>query len=59
MKKSDYLKRKLYKIGGYAFWGQENAHEWLTSWYGDYMTPPPEDKRCAVHNYELYVEAEK
>lgn len=24
-------------------------HEWLTDCYGDYMTPPPEDKRNSTH----------
>ena len=56
IRKSDCLDRILYSFGKYAFWGPRNAHTWLTKLYGDYMTPPPEDKRCAVHNYELYVE---
>lgn len=29
-------------------------HEFLTQFYGDYMTPPPEDKRTPVHDFKLY-----
>lgn len=29
--------------------------EWLTQLYGDYMTPPPENKRASRHHFEAFV----
>ena len=54
--KQSYLDRRLYKFGQYEFWGIKRAEDYLTSLYGDYMTPPPENKRTPCHNYRLYVE---
>lgn len=54
--KQDYYNRKLYPFGEYAFWGMENYDQELELWYGDYMTPPPEDKRVARHDYRLFVD---
>lgn len=34
-----------YKFEGHLFWGIKEYHEWLTFIYGDYMTPPPIEKR--------------
>lgn len=53
--KKDYMDRKLYKFGEYEFWGTKDYHTSLSNWYGDYMTPPPEDKRISPHNYSLFV----
>lgn len=36
---------KLYDFEDTQLYGVENADEYLTKIYGDYMTPPPEDKR--------------
>lgn len=36
---------KLYDFEDTKLYGVENADEYLTKIYGDYMTPPPEDKR--------------
>lgn len=54
-KKTEYLRRHLYQFGPYQFWGPEDYHANLSSWYGDYMTPPPENKRMAPHSYDLFV----
>ncbi len=34
-----------YEFEGHKFWGIRNYDEWLTFIYGDYMTPPPVEKR--------------
>lgn len=46
----------LYKFDEYEFYGFENYDEPLTAWYGDYMTPPPEEEQKVfvsewVHHY--------
>lgn len=42
-----YLKeRREYLFEGDLFWGPADYDSVLTYCYGDYMTPPPEDKRC-------------
>lgn len=58
-KKTEYLNRKLYRFGEYSFWGMQDYHTCLSSWYGDYMTPPPENKRSSPHNYALYVRSDR
>lgn len=58
IKKSEYLDRRLYPFGEYSFWGMRDYHTQLSLWYGDYMTPPPEDKRKSPHNYVLYVKSD-
>lgn len=47
---------ELYKFENTQFYGVEKPHEYLTRLYGDYMTPPPEDKRGG-HNI-VYVDLE-
>lgn len=32
------------------FWAPCNAHAYLSQCFGDYMTPPPEEKRVSVHS---------
>ena len=54
--KSDYENRTLYPFGTGKIWGMTNYDEHLTRLYGDYMTPPPENKRVSVHNYRLFVD---
>jgi lipopolysaccharide cholinephosphotransferase len=36
------------------FLAPERYHDVLTAAYGDYMTPPPEEKRYPIHNGEFY-----
>lgn len=53
---------------GYDFWAPSMYHEILTQMYGDYMVPPPVEKRVAHHHtdvidlekpYTVYIETEK
>lgn len=57
--KETFLNRKLYPFGDIEIWGISDYHEHLTRLYGDYMTPPPEEKRVTNHAYRLYVKTEK
>ena len=43
--KKYYGEGKFYKFEDNELFGPENADAILTQMYGDYMTPPPEDKR--------------
>ena len=42
---------------GYTFCIPEGYEEFLTAFFGDYMTLPPEDKRV-VHDFECYIKNE-
>ena len=53
--KEKYIDRTLYKFGDYYIWGIKDYNENLTNLYGDYMTPPPIEKRVSNHLYSLYV----
>lgn len=44
---------KLQFEDGY-FWAPAHYHEVLKAAYGDYMTPPPEEKRHPIHNAVFY-----
>lgn len=46
-------KRKLYDFEGHKFWSVEDADFWLSKVYGDYMTPPPIEKRVSPHIGEI------
>ena len=58
IEKKTYLNRKLYKFGEYEFWGVTESDMLLKKLYGDYMIPPPKDKRVPCHNYRLYIDTE-
>lgn len=36
------------------FNGPENYEEYLVNTFGDYMTPPPEERRVSHHNFKVY-----
>lgn len=57
LKKEIYYDRQLYDFNGKKFWGIKNYDEHLSMLYGDYMTPPPIEKRCSPHSYDLFVES--
>lgn len=57
--KEDYLDRTLYQFGEHEFWGMQNYDFHLTNLYGDYMQPPPVEKRISKHNYLLFLEKSK
>ena len=59
LKKEILMHRKLYKFGDLQVWGISDYDEHLTKLYGDYMTPPPKEKRVSNHNYNLFVKGEK
>lgn len=56
--KDKFLDRVLYDFEGYKFWSVRDYDDWLTRCYGDYMTPPPPEKRVQYHGYELHVKKE-
>lgn len=37
----------------------KNWDKWLTQFYGDYMTLPPEEKRVLTHGFELYAKSKE
>ena len=53
--KKEFYDRKLYKFGKYEFWGVRDYDKALTKLYGDYMTPPPIEKRKTHHTFDLYI----
>jgi len=56
--KERFSDRVLYDFEGYKFWSVRDYDDWLTRIYGDYMTPPPPEKRKNAHGYELFVKKE-
>lgn len=56
--KDKFLDRTLYDFEGHKFWSVRDYDDWLTRCYGDYMTPPPPEKRVQYHGYKLYVKKE-
>ena len=45
---------QLHKFEDTEFCIPEKYHELLTSLYGDYMTPPPPEKRTGKHDVLKY-----
>lgn len=58
LEKSKYYDRILYDFNNINVWGIRDYHEHLASLYGDYMTPPPEDKRLCPHDSKLLISKE-
>lgn len=48
-----FKEKVLYNFEGKNFWGPKNADFWLSKVYGDYMEPPPEDKRGSHHKIKI------
>ncbi|MCH5162010.1 MAG: LicD family protein [Clostridiales bacterium] len=44
---------KLYKFEDMEVWGPQDADSCLKQLYGDYMTPPPENKRYPKHEHAV------
>lgn len=59
LEKEILYQRKLYAFGPIQVWGIADYHKHLTRLYGDYMTPPPVDKRTSNHTYKLYIKKEQ
>jgi len=53
--KNIFFDRVLYDFEEYKFLSVRDYDSWLTRIYGDYMTPPPPEKRVSAHGYELFV----
>lgn len=54
-KKEDYYDRILYDFERLKVWGMRNYNDQLVSFYGDYMTLPPKEKRVNPHDSSLFV----
>lgn len=50
IKRKDFEPRAQYAFEGRQFWGPKYYDKYLKIIYGDYMTPPPEDRRVSHHN---------
>lgn len=55
LKRDLYYDRILYDFNNIKVWGIRNYDEHLKSLYGDYMTPPPPEKRINPHNASLFI----
>lgn len=47
----------LMDFEGEQFWGPRGYDGLLTAHYGDYMTPPPENRRVSIHRTTIYHKA--
>ena len=56
MKKDIFGKPTLYNFERLKVYGVEDYNEYLTHMYGDYMTPPPEEKRIPSHYKDVIIE---
>lgn len=55
MRREIYRDRVAVEFEGSSFWAPAGYDEYLTNLYGDYMTPPPEDKRVSHHQFRAYL----
>ena len=49
-----FEERIKFKFENYEFWGPKGYDEYLTSTYGDYMTPPPVECQVSHHSFKVY-----
>lgn len=54
MPKDVFEELMLIDFEGRKFYAPKNYHEYLTTYYGDYMKLPPVEKRQSHHFYEAY-----
>ena len=54
VRKEDYLKAIPVQFEGETYRGPGNYDTYLTQLYGDYMTPPPVEKRRSGHVFHMY-----
>ena len=47
---------KKYSFEGMSFWGPNNSHEFLSVAYGEYMMPPPYEKRLPHYDNVVFCE---
>ena len=47
--------RILLDFEGRQFYAPKEYDKWLTILFGDYMTPPPEDKRVSNHGIKAFI----
>ena len=55
--KAIFAERELHKFESQEFYICKGYDAFLTQCYGDYMTPPPEDKRITHHSFVAYEKA--
>ena len=55
LKRETYYDRILFDFNDIKVWGIRDFDEHLRNLYGDYMTPPPLEKRTNPHNSSLFV----
>ena len=55
MRREIYRDRVPVEFEGRSYWAPAGYDEYLTNLYGDYMTPPPENKRVSHHRIKAYV----
>lgn len=56
MEYDDVMPLKKYKFEGYEFWGPNNYDNILKSFYGDYLTLPPEKDRTTHYSYVKFLD---
>ena len=56
LKKTVFVNTELRRFGGIEVYCISDYDNHLRRLYGEYMTPPPVEKRVAIHNYKLFVE---
>ena len=54
MEYKDLMDVREYEFEGKTFLGIRDYDKYLTLWYGDYMTLPPEEKRVSDHPTTVY-----